>query len=118
MKFFKTLTLLVSIVLFTACSKEDQANNPPNAFTIELKVEGDNLRVNWNAVTDPDGDEVTYSIYLNETLLDENFTVSIKRIQYSTLRIGENTIKVIAKDSKSASVESSAIFTRSGQTGE
>lgn len=121
MKFLKTLTLLITILVFIACSKDDQANRPPNDFTIELKpIDGGILRVKWTPAIDPDendSDGVNYSVYLNETVVEENTSALIStKIKFSQLLIGKNTIKVVARDPNNATTEISAIYTRKVQT--
>lgn len=110
MKTLKTLILLLSIVLFTACNSDDdnsQANRAPNTFTISLDDSSSNTGVitNWTEAIDPDGDIVTYAVYLNNVLQDEDITVLTYTIDFNAFVSGDNTIKVIALDGNGGTKE-------------
>lgn len=110
MKTLKTLTLLLSIILCTACSSDDdnlQANRAPNTFTITLDDSSSDSGIitNWTAAVDPDGDTVTYTVYINNVLQVQDITALTYTLVYELFVNGENTIKVIALDENGATRE-------------
>ena len=66
--------LVTALVLATGCSKDDGGNGttenrPPEAFDLIAVADGATdvdvkPTFSWNPATDPDGDEVTYNLYL------------------------------------------------------
>ena len=107
----KILTFLTAISFVYACTPKETPipNRPPNAFTVTpiLKSDGKTVVLNWTKAQDPDGDVVTYSVVLKDTLskgqTDTTFTIT--NLDFNTSKDG----KVIAKDSKGATTE--ATFT-------
>ena len=103
MKTLKTLILLLSVILCTACSSDDdnlQANRVPNTFSVSLDDSSSNTGIiaNWTAAIDPDGDTVTYAVYLNNVLQVQDITALTYTIVYEVFVNGENTIKLTALD--------------------
>lgn len=107
----KIFTFFIAIILIYACTPKETPipNRPPNAFTVTptLKSDGKTVVLNWTKAQDPDGDVVTYSVVLKDTLskgkTDTTFTITT--LDFNSSKDG----KVIAKDSKGATTE--AIFT-------
>lgn len=102
--------LLALLVFVYSCKTEPQTvvpNRPPNSFNIitTLKEDGKTVLLNWTKAKDPDGDMVSYSIILKDTLakniIDTTFTIN--NLDYNFKHGG----KIIAKDSKGLQVESS-----------
>ncbi len=122
MKNIGTIILITVLLLLTNCGKDEgpepqlEQNRPPGAFTLLSPENGaeDELRtptLSWEKALDPDGDEVTYDLYLGKqgeptSLLAEALTVnsftSIDTLDFYR----EYQWKVIAKDAKGASTSS------------
>ena len=107
----KIFSFLIAISLIYACTPKETPipNRPPDAFRVSqtLKSDGKTVVLNWTKAQDPDGDVVTYSVVLKDTLskgkTDTTFTITT--LDFNTSRDG----KVIAKDSKGLTTE--ATFT-------
>lgn len=105
--YFASIALLLAI----NCSKDDPINEiieeeeekttinlAPNDFNIEINsLSHNNATISWNQATDPENDLVTYSVYLNQTLIIED----VSELTYKFIDLQELTNysgKVIAKD--------------------
>lgn len=102
----KYLLIVLSALFLFSCTKEELTpNNAPSVVSgFSIDFAGDNT-YNWSDATDPDGDAVTYDVYL---LMDtsskpfkiaQNLTVS----QYTTSISFLGTLRamiVVAKDGK------------------
>ena len=109
MKRFYLTSLLLLIII--SCSKDDSKNDiiedeeeevvnlAPNDFSVDINdVSDDSAIISWEQATDPENDSVTYSIYLNQTLIVEG--ISELTFQLTDLsELTEYTGKVIAIDS-------------------
>ena len=101
--------ILISFVYACTPTETPIPNRPPYSFTVTptLKSDGKTVVLNWTKAQDPDGDLVTYSVILKDTLskgkTDTTFTITT--LDLNTSRDG----KVIAKDSKGLTTE--ATFT-------
>lgn len=68
---FKSLILILAVgFAFTSCSSDDDsisANQAPNSFNVTDVANGADLQLqlNWQAATDPEGDAVTYQVFLD-----------------------------------------------------
>lgn len=116
----KTTKFLFTTLVFSAlvaCSKDDSPETPvnkaPGAFDLVDVAHGIYLKPKfaWNASVDPDGEAVTYDLYLDDqenptTLVAENLTQPFFMATHSLLLVTEYHWKVIAKDPKGASVSS------------
>jgi PBP1b-binding outer membrane lipoprotein LpoB len=136
MKILKTILLCFTIVLFASCSKDDDsspvANNPPGEFTASSSlvavVSLQNSIVNslpseyayrmiWTEAIDPDGDTVTYDIYVDNTLMLENQTILTTDIlRADVLDVIGNAaetfvLKIVAKDVYGATSEALNTYT-------
>ncbi|WP_147374085.1 fibronectin type III domain-containing protein [Flagellimonas lutimaris] len=114
-------TLLIAFLLM-ACSKDNNANEitekgeeeivnlAPNNFDLEiLNISDAGAIINWTEAEDPEGDTVTYSIYLNQSLIVENITERT----YQFIELEELTNysgKIIAKDVYNNETESNFSF--------
>ena len=76
MKNLKALLICFSVFAFISCSDED-VNMAPREFTVTLSDVNSRasaptpiryLGVSWTEAVDPDGDDVVYDIYVNDTL--------------------------------------------------
>ncbi|WP_408032178.1 fibronectin type III domain-containing protein [Tenacibaculum xiamenense] len=112
MKLIKIFVILGVIGFFFGCSKDEvlQANDnkPPNSFEVKVvEVTTNSARIEWDEVMDPNGDEVMYSIYINNTTVVEN----IKETTYDLHNLIHNTQHegtVVASDQNGG--ETSATF--------
>lgn len=122
MKNIGTVILIPVLLLLTNCGKDEgpepqpEQNRPPSSFTLLSPENGaeDEPRtptLSWEKALDPDGDEVTYDLYLGKqgeptSLLAEALTVnsftSIDTLDFDQ----EYQWKVVAKDAKGASTGS------------
>ena len=77
-----------------------QTNAAPGEFLVTISyLTHEMARITWGKAVDPDGDVVTYDIYLNETKLDSNVTNT--GYQFSGLKeLTSYTGKILAKDSQ------------------
>jgi hypothetical protein len=122
--FYSTIVFL--ILGIAACSKDDEGpdkpdNRPPEAFNlVEVANNATGVPImpafNWQAATDPDGDAVTYGIYLDtETDPTTELAAGLSQTSYTiTDRLHLNTPynwKVVARDDKNSQTESAATFT-------
>ncbi|GAB3659933.1 hypothetical protein GCM10028791_33620 [Echinicola sediminis] len=111
------------VILFTffsiiSCSEDDPINEfienkeekevinlGPTDFTIEItNVSDDEATIHWSKAEDPENDPVSYSIYLNQTLLIEG----ISELTYRFNNLSELTSysgKVVAKDTNKNEAE-------------
>ncbi len=115
----KILHISLMIMLFTSCSKDDDAplaNRSPenfNLISITDEATGINLNptFNWQTATDPDGDTVTYDLLLgNDSDNLQNIASGLNTTSYTIeekLPLIEKLYwKVIAKDTKGGTTES------------
>ncbi|WP_159025821.1 IPT/TIG domain-containing protein [Aquimarina sp. Aq78] len=115
--------LLLCSILFLSCSNDDdntkpnteKLNTPPAAFSLIAvadKTEDVELlpTFSWQAATDPDGDTVTYDLYLGAEENPKLYKENIKDTQFeATEELSETTQyywKVIAKDGNNGTAES------------
>lgn len=117
---FKTLLILLLVSFaFASCSSDDSVNNQAlNSFNLIEVADGATdvgLRpqLTWEAATDPDGDNVTYQVYLDTQNPPRISIASSLGVSTFSLEdeIQPETIyywKVVAKDSNGNSTESSA----------
>ena len=127
MKTILKISFLFLLFIAFSCSKDDNEavmepedpivqNSAPSTFDLlgvtDNAVEVDVLPTfNWNAASDPDGDAVTYDLYLDtgataDELYAENLTNTTFEVT-ERLALLENYVwRVVAKDSKGASTSS------------
>lgn len=108
-----TITLLL-VILITSCSSDDEStpnpNQVPNDFlvTATSATKGLAINLNWEAATDPDGDIITYDVYIGTTPIAENLTGLTHSFEAPAYNTGV-TGSVVAKDPLGA--EQSVTFT-------
>jgi hypothetical protein len=103
----KILIFFIAISFIYACTPKETPipNRPPYPFTVRqaLKSDGKTIVLSWTKAKDPDGDVVTYSVVLKDTLskgkTDTTYTITTLDFNAS------NDGKVIAKDSKGLTTE-------------
>lgn len=98
---------LITLALILSCSKEEpiteieieEINLAPNDFNVTMSnLSHGSVTINWSEATDPEGEIVAYSIYLDGELVAEN----ISGFEYQLMDLTEftnYTVKVVAKDS-------------------
>ena len=107
----KYLSILLLVVAFAACKKnEDSANKPPQSFSVSTsEVKPTSAQLNWTAAKDPENQAVTYSVELKGQVVATGLSVTNFKLENLT----ENTAytgKVIAKDAGGLTTESSFSF--------
>lgn len=122
--------LLCSTLLLISCSKKDEPiNRPPNSFSlIEVPNGATDVglqpQLKWEAATDPEGDQVTYQVYLGaqnppQTSIVNNLNVNTLTIEDALQPETTYYWKVVAKDTQGNTTESNvASFTTREKTTE
>ena len=103
---FKVITLSIIWLSLFSCSKENKPkeNRPPGEIQIEsIQYENQNFTVQWSTPSDPDGDLITYDVYIdNEKILSETINQSATGfLPYNSTHSG----KIIATDSQGGNSE-------------
>jgi hypothetical protein len=97
--------------LFFSCEKNEPEilNSAPNIFSVVSRIgdDGTSITLSWNKAIDPDGDEVLYTVILEDTLAKDIRDTSfvIKNLGYDF----NKEAYVIAKDAKGSSTKVSFI---------
>lgn len=102
--------IFLLFMLFTGCLKNDPPNNnkppedvkktnlAPKHFNVNTSViKSNTAKVSWDIAVDPEKDNVTYSVYLNNALISKDLTTT----SYDLTNLLELTTyngKVVAKD--------------------
>jgi uncharacterized protein (TIGR02145 family) len=119
--------ICISLVLFFAnCSSDDTTsttpNKAPNAPTTPSPANAvtgvAKISLNWSC-TDPDGDALTYDLYLGKTSSPTLYKAGIKDKSFVPSAMQTSTTyywKVVAKDSKGASTSSDVWSFTTGST--
>lgn len=96
---------MLSIIVFTACSKDDEpANQAPESFTVTPTVIDNTATLNWTAAIDPEGGTVTYDVFLDGQATASELTTTTYEftgLDYSKTFTG----KVIASDEEGLTSE-------------
>ncbi|WP_219011514.1 fibronectin type III domain-containing protein [Aquimarina litoralis] len=102
-------------MLISGCSDDDKdivqsLNQNPENFTVQaIEITNNSSLLTWDAVTDPDGDTVTYTVFLEENQVASQLTA----IQFLLEDLSEHTTysgKVVASDGNAGSSESNFSF--------
>lgn len=107
------ITVVMSILLFTKCKKEEKNSNPTDfslvsPFNLASDISLDEPMV-WQDAVDPDGDDLVYDLYLGTTPVQSSALVSALTVtEYSPSLLTSTTYywKVVALDQKGGSSES------------
>ena len=103
----KYCLVLITLVLILSCSKEEpiseneieEINLAPNDFNVSVSnLSHSSVTINWSEATDPEGEVIAYTIYLDGELVAEN----ISGFEYQLMDLTELTNysgKIVAKDS-------------------
>jgi len=118
------LVLIVSVVLLNSCNKDgsntDPKNQAPETFGL-IGVSNGATDVDvmpsfsWTAATDPDGDAITYDLYIDSnenptTLFAEDIMATSYQLQKPLSLTNQYYWKVVAKDNNGGSTESDATY--------
>ena len=114
---FKTLLFLLLAFTLSNCSSDDSvANQAPNSFNLIDVADGATdislqPQLSWEAATDPDGDSVTYQVYLDtqnppQTSIANNLNAKTFSVENEIQPEVDYYWKVIAKDSNGNATES------------
>lgn len=98
----KSILYLFVLLLVIACNTEEAleniVNQPPNDFEVTIsEITSSSATINWTATGDPDNEVVTFSIFLDLSIIASDISDSnymLKELQPSS----EYNIKVVAKD--------------------
>jgi len=67
------LFLLCLSILTAGCENPEKRNQPPEPFAVTItKVASDNVRIEWEPASDPEGDPVSYTVTLNNQIEARN----------------------------------------------
>ncbi|CAN1564831.1 hypothetical protein MCERE19_02845 [Spirosomataceae bacterium] len=94
------LYFFIFVLSFSCTKKEAIPNNPPADFLVSVNLgkDGKTVVLNWSKAVDPDGDKVSYSIFLDGsfkvTLVDTTFNLGDLGFDFNKTGV------VIAKDEK------------------
>lgn len=112
------LFILFIGTVFTSCSKSESVpdNQPPNSFNLISVADGATdiglePQLKWEAATDPDGDQVTYQVYLDaqnppQTSIVNNLDVNTFTVDEALHPKTTYYWKVVAKDKNGKTTES------------
>lgn len=127
----RLLFILFIGAVFSSCSKSESApeSRPPNSFNlIEVPNGATDIglqpQLKWEAAIDPDGDRVTYQVYLDaknppQTSIVNNLDVNTFTIEDALQPETTYYWKVIAKDTQGNTTESNVVsFTTRAPTNE
>lgn len=112
MKNYIGILIIVFCALFTNCTTEEQTkeNNPPQKFEISIISGEDFATLNWTESIDPDGDKVTYNLYVDDKLVEANLTSLTYIIKNLTPKT-DYIVKIVASDSNGNTIFATKIFT-------
>lgn len=106
------LIMLCICLCAIGCSKRNEVipNSNPSAVTVTTYVSGNIVDVSWTNATDPDNDEVSYSIELSGTIVVSE--LSSNSYELSNLEVNETfQAKLIVTDTEGGQSESPFSFT-------
>lgn len=112
MKNYIGILTIVFCTFFINCTQQESVkeNNSPQKFEISIVSGEDFATINWTPSIDPDGDKVSYNLYLDDKLIQANLTTlthSIKNLAPKT----DYIVKIVASDSNGNTIFSTKIFT-------
>ncbi len=70
----KILLLFIVSFFMMSCNDDDDNSAPANFQITSSDITANSAVLNWTIATDPDGDSVTYSVFLNENLIASNLS--------------------------------------------
>lgn len=127
MKTTIAITCLLAVLIFSSCSKDDPAPEPqqqekplpepepenqaPSSFSVTTEVNKNTVKLNWSAAEDPDGDTITYSIMLEDSLISSQTDTALDLTGLIFEKDYEG--KIIADDGNEHQKEASFSFTTS-----
>ncbi|MCP4459366.1 MAG: fibronectin type III domain-containing protein [Cytophagales bacterium] len=114
--------MAIGLFLVISCGSDDESdpNIAPDSFTVSVSnVEVDQFDLIWIATTDPDGDDVSYDVYLEGTLVTTSTgEVAGTTIGFTITGLTEATAYsgvVTAKDGKGGTRDASYSLTTLSQ---
>jgi len=97
---FKYIYILFLIPLFVTCSDSENIEKVGVPSDFEVKVESstyNNVLISWSESFDPENGKITYSIYLDDTLIESNLEIREYRRQ-DLKPLTNYTGRIVAKD--------------------
>lgn len=113
----KRYLAIVLLFIITSCSKddpnvkEDVINLAPKDFELKIKeVSHNSATISWDKVIDPENDAITYSIFLNQSLIIGGLSELTYKLTNLT-ELTNYTVQIIAQDSFGNKTSKSLAFT-------
>ena len=135
MKKLKIVLFCFAVFALASCNEkneemEEAMNNAPGQFTVTLSAANikqlevkeavkrdvspsesittsSSLKATWTEAVDPEGDAVTYDVYVNGTLTKSDLTDKEATISFTS--DSKVTVKVVAKDANGATTSAEAV---------
>ncbi len=135
MKKLKIVLFCFAVFALASCNEkneemEEAMNNAPGQFTVTLSAANikqlevkeavkrdvspsesittsSSLKATWTEAVDPEGDAVTYDVYVNGTLTKSDLTDKEATISFTS--DAKVTVKVVAKDANGATTSAEAV---------
>ena len=114
-KTIKTSSLCLALLFMFGCSKDNSniqdeiENQPSSDFTVTIEVNKNTAQLNWTASEDPEGDDVTYDVFIDNVLVNSQTTTSYNVLDL--LYDEEYQGSIIANDRSGNEIEVPFTFT-------
>lgn len=107
----KLYIILICIVFGCSTNDTNEGNKPPSDFEVNVDSEiYSQVELTWSESFDPENDEVTYSVYLNDELIESN--LSVRMHVFENLNPSANYGgKVVANDGNGNKTSKNFVFT-------